>query len=68
MDMEISIRTGKRRRHNSGTVKWNGQKDDSHLVTYGVGDEIGAIREALFQVERMLRDSLRLYSMQSEDA
>ena len=67
MDIEIHIRTGKRRRLDSGTVKWESYKDASHLVTYGV-DELGAVREALFQVERMLRDSLGLESMQAEDA
>jgi hypothetical protein len=65
MDIEIQIRTGKRRRLDSGTVKWEGYKDASHLVTYSV-DEIGAVREALFQVERMLRESMGLKSMQDE--
>ena len=67
MDIEIQIRTGKRCRLESGAVKWEGYKDDSHLVTYSV-DEIGAVREALFQAERMLRATLGLDSMQSEDA
>lgn len=57
MDIEINIRTGSRRRLETGTVKWDGYRDASHLVTYSV-DEKGAMREALFQVERMLRESL----------
>ena len=65
MDIEIHIRTGKRRRLDSGTVKWDNYRDDSHLVTYTV-DEIGAVREALYQVERMLRDSLGLDHLQDE--
>jgi len=65
MDIEIHIRTGKRSRLVSGTVNWENYKDDSHLVTYTV-DEIGAVREALYQVERMLRDSLGLESLHND--
>jgi len=65
MDIEISIRTGNRKRLESGTVKWESYQDSSHLVTYSA-DERGAVREALFQVERMLRDLLGLQSMQGE--
>lgn len=57
MDIEIYIRTGNRKRLNSGSVIWENQTDDSLLITYDV-NKLGAVREALYQVERMLRKSL----------
>ncbi|MDQ5882148.1 MAG: hypothetical protein QG616_1980 [Pseudomonadota bacterium] len=62
-DIEINIRTGSRRRLDNGTIKWDAYRDDSHLITYGL-DTKAAIREALFQVERMLREALGVESMQ----
>ena len=66
MDIELHIRTGNRKRLESGTVKWDNYRDSSHLVTYLV-DDASAVREALFQVERLLRDSLGLNSMQKAE-
>ena len=66
MDIEIQMRTGKRRTLDSGAVKWDGYKDSRHLVTY-TSDEASAIREALNHVRRMLSDSLGLNSMRGED-
>ena len=64
MDIEIQIRTGKRRTLDSGAVKWDGYKDSIHLVTYKV-DEAGAIRESLIQVRRMLSDLLGSNTMRN---
>ena len=66
MDIEINIRTGTRERLKSGTVKWDDYRDSSHLVTYLV-DEASAVREALFQVEKLLRGSLGLNSLQKAE-
>ena len=66
MDIELNIRTGTRKRLKSGTVKWEDYRDASHLVTYLV-DDASAVREALFQVERLLRDSLGLNSLQKAE-
>lgn len=57
MNIEITIRTGKRNVSDTGTVKWSKEKIDRQLVTYRVSHE-GAIREALLQVERRLRQQL----------
>lgn len=59
MDIEMRIRTGNRRMLDSGDVKWDDHKDSRYLVTYSV-DELNAVREALFQFERMLHNSLGL--------
>jgi hypothetical protein len=59
MDIEIRIRTGERTRLDSGAVKWEDYKDARYLVTYCV-DDTRALHEALFQVERILRDALGL--------
>ena len=67
MDIEIQIRTGKRRTLDSGAVKWDDYKDSIHLVTYKV-DEASAIRESLIQARRMLSDLFGLNSMRGEDA
>ena len=67
MDIEIQIRTGKRRTLASGTVKWDIYKDSRHLVTYTV-DEASAIREAMFQARMMIIASLASNSMRNEDA
>ena len=63
MDIEIQIRTGKRRRLETGAIKWDEYKDERYLVTYSESEK-GAIRESLFQVEKLLRKMLGVYDMQ----
>ena len=57
MNIEIHIRTGHRTHRDDGTVIWDKYDDSTALVTY-LSDDAGAIREALWQVERLLKQML----------
>ena len=57
MDIEINIRTGKRKVSDDGKVTWSNCNLETHLVTY-LKDKEGAIQEALTVFESILRKQL----------
>ena len=55
MDIEITVRCGKRTVSDTGAVKWKDDRCAQHLITYHV-NLAGAVEESVEQLRRLLRE------------
>jgi len=67
MDIEIIVCTGNRHVSDTGKASWSDEKINRHLLTYRENHE-SAIREALDQIEKLLRRQLGCNPKHSSDA